>query len=140
MSGKRQFEDIQVGDRATASRTIADADICTFADLLGDYNPIHVDEEFAKRTRWQGRIAHGMLVAGLVTQTLSELGGEGAVHVRQEVAFRAPVRIGDTVTVVSEITQKLDEKRRLLVTSTWTNQDGIVVISGQGELSLPPDH
>lgn len=136
-SARRRFEDIQVGDRATVSKTVAATDIDTFAGLTGDFNPIHVDEEFAKRTRWQGRIAHGMLVAGLVTQTLSGLGGEGAVHVSQEVVFRAPVRIGDTVTVVSEITDKLDEKRRLLVASTWTNQDGVTVITGQGELSLP---
>jgi 3-hydroxybutyryl-CoA dehydratase len=136
-SRTREYEDIQVGERATASRTISEADVNTFAALSGDYNPIHVDEEFAKRTRWQGRIAHGMLVAGLVTQSLSELGGEGAVHVSQEVSFVAPVRIGDTVTVTSEVTGKIEEKRRLLVASTWTNQDGTVVIEGKGELLLP---
>ncbi len=98
-----------------------------------------MDEEYAKRTRWEGRIAHGMLVAGLVTQTLSELGGEGAVHTSQEVSFRAPVRIGDTVTVTSEVTGKVDEKRRVLITNTWTNQDGVTVIEGKGELLLPRD-
>lgn len=139
MQGRRLYEDIQVGERASASRTIAAADVDGFAALTGDFNPIHVDEEFAKRTRWQGRIAHGMLVAGLVTQTLSELGGEGAIHVRQEVVFRSPVRIGDAVTVTSEITGKVEGKRRLLVVSTWSNQDGVTVITGQGELSLPPD-
>jgi acyl dehydratase len=81
-----------------------------------------------------------MLVAGLVTQTLSELGGEGAVHTSQEVSFCAPVRIGDTVTVTSEVTDKLADKRRLLVASTWTNQDGETVISGHGELLLPRDN
>jgi 3-hydroxybutyryl-CoA dehydratase len=98
-----------------------------------------VDEEFAKRTRWGSRIAHGMLVAGLVTQTLSELGGGGAVHTSQEVSFRSPVYIGDTVTVTSEVTGKIEEKRRLLVATTWTNQDGVVVITGSGELLLPRD-
>jgi 3-hydroxybutyryl-CoA dehydratase len=136
---KRRYEDIKVGERATASKTITEADISTFAALSGDLNPIHVDEEYAKRTRWQGRIAHGMLVAGLVTQTLSAIGGEGAVHVSQEVSFAAPVRIGDTVTVVSEVTGKIEEKRRLLVGSTWTNQDGTIVIAGRGELLLPRD-
>jgi 3-hydroxybutyryl-CoA dehydratase len=137
LSGKRDYEDIQVGDRASASRTITEADVNTFAELTGDYNPIHVDEEFAQRTRWGGRIAHGMLVAGLVTQTLSEIGGEGAVHTSQEVSFRAPVRIGDIVTVTSEVVGKVDDKRRLLVASTWTNQDGVVVVTGKGELLLP---
>lgn len=133
----RAYEDIKIGDRASASRTITEADINAFAELSGDYNPIHVDEEFAQRTRWRGRIAHGMLVAGLVTQTLSELGGEGAVHVGQEVSFRAPVRIGDTVTVTSAVTGKTEEKRRLLIASTWVNQDGETVITGTGELLLP---
>ena len=139
MPGKRDYEDIQVGERASASRTVTEDDINAFAGLSGDYNPIHVDEEFAKRTRWGGRIAHGMLVAGLVTQTLSELGGEGAVHTSQEVSFLVPVHIGDTVTVTSEVTGKVDEKRRLLIATSWTNQDGVVVITGRGELLLPRD-
>jgi 3-hydroxybutyryl-CoA dehydratase len=133
----RDYEDIRVGEKATASRTITEADINAFAELSGDYNPIHVDEEFAQRTRWGGRIAHGMLVAGLVTQTLSELGGEGAVHTSQEVSFRAPVRIGDIVTVTSEVTGKVPEKRRLLIDNTWVKQDGETVITGKGELLLP---
>jgi 3-hydroxybutyryl-CoA dehydratase len=137
VAGKREYEHIQVGERASASRTVTEADVNTFAELTGDYNPIHVDEEFAQRTRWGGRIAHGMLVAGLVTQTLSALGGEGAVHTSQEVSFRAPVRIGDTVTVTSEVAGKVEEKRRLLIDSTWTNQDGVTVITGKGELLLP---
>jgi 3-hydroxybutyryl-CoA dehydratase len=137
MPGKREYEEIQVGERASASRTITEADVNTFAELSGDYNPIHVHEEFAQRTRWGGRIAHGMLVAGLVTQTLSELGGDGAVHTTQEVAFRAPVRIGDTVTVTSEVTGKVQEKRRLLVASTWINQNGETVVTGKGELLVP---
>lgn len=137
MSGKREFESIKVGDKAAATQTISEADINAFAELSGDYNPIHVDGEFARASRWGSRIAHGMLVAGLVTQTLSELGGEGAVHVSQKVSFRAPVRIGDTVTVTSEVTGKTDEKRRLSVASEWVNQDGEIVILGEGELLLP---
>jgi 3-hydroxybutyryl-CoA dehydratase len=134
---RREYEDVKVGERASASRTITEDDVNQFAAISGDYNPIHVDEEFAKRTRWGGRIAHGMLVAGLVTQTLSELGGGGAVHTSQEVSFRAPVHIGDTVTVTSEVTGKIEEKRRLLIATTWTNQDGVVVTKGSGELMLP---
>ena len=137
MSTRREYGDIKMGERASASRTITASDIDAFAALTGDYNPIHVDEEFARQSRWEGRIAHGMLVAGLVTQTLSELGGEGAVHVSQDLSFRAPVRIGETVTATSEVTGKIEEKRRLLVTSTWTNQDGVTVIEGRGELLIP---
>jgi len=137
LSSKREYDKILIGERASASRTITAADVDSFAALTGDYNPIHVDEEFAQRTRWKGRIAHGMLVAGLVTQTLSEIGGEGAVHVLQDVEFRAPVRIGDTVTVTSEVSGKVDEKRRLSIVSVWRNQDGKTVIEGRGELLIP---
>ena len=137
MGGKREYDDIEVGQRASAERTITEADVSTFAQLTGDFNPIHVDEEFARRSRWEGRIVHGMLVAGLVTQTLSELGGEGAVHVSQEVSFVAPVRPGDTVTVVSEVVAKIEERRRLLIDSVWSNQDGVTVVTGTGELLLP---
>lgn len=137
MGATRAYEDILVGDRASASRTITASDVDAFAALTGDYNPIHVDEEFAQQSRWGERIAHGMLVAGLVTQTLSEIGGEGAVHVSEQVWFKAPVRIGDTVTVTSEVTKKIEEKRRLSMASVWANQDGVTVIEGRGELLIP---
>ena len=126
-----------MGDRSSFSKTITEADVFAFCGITGDFNPIHVDEAFAKQTRWQGRIAHGMLVASMVTPTLSALLGDGAVHVSQEVSFVAPVRIGDSVTVVSEITEKKEEKRRAIVSTVWTNQDGTTVITGSAELLLP---
>lgn len=139
MHTKRRFEDIEIGESSTFRKTVGEADIFAFCGITGDFNPIHVDEEFAKHTRWQGRIAHGMLVASMVTQTLSSLLGEGAVHVSQEVCFLAPVHIGDSVTVVSEVTEKIDEKRRVVVASVWTNQDGTTVITGKGEVLVPRD-
>ena len=91
------------------------------------------------RSRPAGRadIAHGLLVASLVTQTLSSLLGEGAVHVSQEVSFLAPVKIGDSITVVSEVIEKIEDKRRVIVSTVWTNQDGTTVISGRGEVLFP---
>jgi 3-hydroxybutyryl-CoA dehydratase len=136
MAGTKDYDDIRVGDRGIFSKTITEADIFAFCGLAGDFNPIHVDEVYARGTRWQGRIAHGMLVAGLITRTLSAIGGDGAVHTSQEVSFLAPVHIGDTVTVVSEVVEKVDDKRRLLIDTTWTNQDGATVITGRGELLL----
>ncbi len=136
---KRRFEDIEVGDTSTFRKTVSEADIFAFCGMTGDFNPIHVDEAFAKQTRWQGRIAHGMLVASMVTQTLSSLLGEGAVHVSQEVCFKAPVHIGDSITVVSEVTDKVADKRRVVVKTVWTNQDGTTVISGSGEVLVPRD-
>ncbi len=137
MHNRRRYEDIETGDRSTFSKTIGEADIFAFCGITGDFNPVHVDEVFAKETRWEGRIAHGMLVAAMVTQTLSAILGDGSIHVSQEVSFEAPVRIGDTITVVSEVIEKLEEKRRVIVSSVWTNQDGTTVITGRGELLLP---
>jgi len=78
-----------------------------------------------------------MLTASMVTQTLSAILGDGSIHVSQEVSFEAPVRIGDTITVLSEVIEKLEDKRRVIVRSVWTNQDGTTVITGRGELLLP---
>jgi len=137
--GKRRYEDIQVGEKSVFRKTVGEADIFAFCGITGDFNPIHVDEEYAKQTRWQGRIAHGLLVASMVTQTLSSLLGEGAVHVSQEVAFVAPVHIGDSITVVSEVVEKIDDKRRVVVSTVWANQDGMTVITGKGEVLIPRD-
>jgi 3-hydroxybutyryl-CoA dehydratase len=137
LQNKKRYEDVEIGDRSSFSKTITEADIFAFCGITGDFNPVHVDEAFAKDSRWEGRIAHGMLVASLVTQTLSAILGDGCIHVSQEVSFEAPVRVGDTVTVVSEIIEKREEKRRVFVGSEWTNQEGTTVITGKGELLLP---
>ena len=134
---KRNYEDIKTGEKKSFSKTITEADIFGFCGVSGDFNPLHIDEQFASQTRFKGRIAHGMLVAGMVGQTLTALSGMGGVHVSQQVAFKAPVKIGDTITLVSEITEKIEEKRRLIITSTWTNQDGTVVVTGKAEILLP---
>ena len=139
MQNKKRYEDVKTGDRSAFSKTISEADVFAFCGITGDFNPVHVDEVFAKQSRWEGRIAHGMLVAAMVTQTLSALMGDGAIHVSEEVCFEAPVRIGDTITVVSEVIEKREEKRRVIVSSLWTNQDGTTVITGKGELLLPRD-
>jgi 3-hydroxybutyryl-CoA dehydratase len=134
---KREYDDIQIGEKTTFTKTITEADIFAFTGISGDFNPLHVDAEFGKNSRFQGRIAHGMLVAGLVGQTLTALVGLGSVHVSESVAFKAPVKIGDTITVESILTEKIEEKRRLIIASTWTNQDGTVVITGKAEILLP---
>jgi 3-hydroxybutyryl-CoA dehydratase len=134
---KRNYEDIKTGEKQSFSKTVTEADIFAFCGISGDFNPMHVDEVFASQSRFKGRIAHGMLVAGLVDQTLTAIMGQGGIHVSQQVFFKAPVKIGDTVTVVSEITEKIEDKRRIMITSTWTNQEGTVVITGKSECFLP---
>jgi 3-hydroxybutyryl-CoA dehydratase len=134
---KRIYEDIKLGEKMSFSKTITEADIFAFCGITGDFNPLHVDEAFSKQSRFQGRIAHGMLVAALVNQTLTAMMGQGGVHVTQQVAFKAPVKIGDTITVVTEVTEKLEEKRRVVFASIWTNQDGVIVVTGKSEGLLP---
>ena len=134
---KREFEDIQIGEKATFSKTVTEADILAFCAICGDFNPLHVDEEFAKKSMFKGRIAHGMLVASLIDQTLTAIAGLGGVHISQSVVFKAPVRIGDTITVVSELAEKREDKRRVIINSTLTNQNGEVVITGRAEGMLP---
>jgi 3-hydroxybutyryl-CoA dehydratase len=68
---------------------------------------------------------------------LTEIVGQGGIHVSEQVFFKAPVKLGDTITVLSEITEKIEEKRRIIITSTWTNQDGIIVMTGKAECLLP---
>jgi 3-hydroxybutyryl-CoA dehydratase len=127
-----------VGTSAEASHTITEADVLQFADLSGDHNPFHVDEAFAARTRFGGRIAHGLLVAGLLSGVLGmQLPGPGAVYVSQTLEFLQPVHIGDTITVRVEVAELVPERKRIRVATTWRNQHGQQVLRGEAWLTLP---
>jgi len=134
---KKRFEDIQIGERAAFGKTITEADVFAFAGINGDFNPIHVNAEFAKGSMFGRRVAHGMLTAGLVGQTLTNIGGLGTIHLSEAVKFLAPVFIGDTVTVVSEVAGKDPAKNRLTVKSTITNQEGKTVLEGEALIMIP---
>ena len=134
---KKRFEDIQVGQQATFGKTITEADVFAFAGITGDFNPIHVNAEFAKTSMFGKRVAHGMLTASLVNQTLTNLGGLGTIHLSETVKFMAPVFIGDTVTVVSEVVGKDVTKNRMTVKSTITNQEGKTVLEGEALIMMP---
>ena len=134
---KKRFEDIQVGDKATFSKTMTESDIFAFSAITGDFNPIHVNVEFAKESIFKQRVVHGMLTAGLVNQTLTHIGGAGNIHLSQFVKFRAPVYIGDTVTVISEVVSKDAAKNRVTVKSAVTNQAGKTVLEGEALIMIP---
>lgn len=114
------------------TRTITETDIILFAGLTGDNYPVHIDEEYARHTRFGGRIAHGMLVGSFVS-TLNGwlLGIGGGISLKQTLEFRKPVRPGDTISAVAEITELIPEKRQLRVKHTLTNQKGEIVITGE---------
>jgi 3-hydroxybutyryl-CoA dehydratase len=129
------YECIKVGDEASLARTITEAHIVNYAGITGDMNPLHVDAEYAAHSLFKERIAHGMLVAGLISAVLgTQLPGPNSIYLGQELKFVAPVMIGDTVTVVVTVTEKRDEKRIIKLRTTAYNQRGETVIEGTAVL------
>ena len=126
------FAEIKVGDKASMAKTVTEYDVYTFAGITGDFNPVHIDAEFAKTTMFQGRIAHGMLSAGFISAVLgTALPGKNTIYLGQELQFKAPVKIGDTVTATVEVLEKIEGKTRLILRTTVTNQDGVLATDGK---------
>ncbi len=139
MSGVKAFEDFALGDSATFSKTMTEADILLFAAVSGDTYELHLDEEYAKTTRFGRRVAHGMLTASLLsTVNALLLARPGGLYVEQAVRFRRPVFIGDTLTARAQIVEILPAKRRLRCVTTVVNQHGKVVIDGESLLQKDP--
>ena len=131
-----RFEDITVGQRAEYSKTITDADVMMFAEVTGDFNPVHTDEEAAAKTRFGGRIAHGMLSAGLISAAIAgKLPGPGSIYLGQTLKFTAPVRLDDTVTTTLEVIELLS-KNRVRLSTTCRNQKGETVVEGEATVMV----
>jgi 3-hydroxybutyryl-CoA dehydratase len=137
MTGKT-MDEIKVGDTAEFSKTVSEADVYIYAGVTGDFNPAHVNETYARGTFFKTRIAHGMLTGGFISAVLgTQLPGPGTIYIRQELNFKAPVRIGDTITAKIEVVEKNVEKNRLRMKTTCTSQEGIVVVDGEAVV-MPP--
>ena len=107
------FEDLSVGMIEMLTKTVASSDVIGFAQLTGDRNPIHLSEHFAAKTPFGRRIAHGLYTASLISAVLgTRLPGPGAIYISQTLNFRAPVKIGDTVTVTVTVAELMPEKSR----------------------------
>ncbi|HWP52908.1 MAG TPA: MaoC family dehydratase [Pyrinomonadaceae bacterium] len=120
------------GDTASLSRTIGDDDIRAFANATGDHNPLHLDKEFAKQTRFGKRIAHGMLSASLISAVIAnDLPGLGSIYLGQTLQFVAPVFLGDTVTARVTVTSIREDKPIIKLETVCTNQRDEVVIRGE---------
>jgi 3-hydroxybutyryl-CoA dehydratase len=131
------FDEIEVGQKASFSKTVTETDIVLFAGVTGDLNPVHINEAWAATSFFKGRIAHGMLSAGFISSILgTQLPGPGTIYLKQTLEFTAPVRIGDTITAEVEVVEKM-EKNRLRLRTTCTNQDGKEVTRGEA-LVMPP--
>jgi 3-hydroxybutyryl-CoA dehydratase len=131
---------VEVGARASRTKTITDADIRAFAAASGDTNSIHLDEEYAKTTRFGRRIAHGMLTASLISAVLgNDLPGSGTIYLSQTLAFKAPVYLGDTITATVEVTAFRSDKRITTLRTTCTNQEGTLVLEGEAVVIAPEE-
>jgi 3-hydroxybutyryl-CoA dehydratase len=137
MIGKT-IEEIKIGDKATFQKTISETDVYLFAGITGDLNPAHINEVEASQTMFKGRIAHGMLVSGLISTVLGMyLPGPGTIYLGQELKFLAPVKIGDTIKAEAEVIEMISEKNRIKLKTCCYNQDGKIVIEGTA-LVMPP--
>jgi 3-hydroxybutyryl-CoA dehydratase len=137
MKGKT-IKEIKIGDKASFQKTISESDVYLYAGITGDINPAHIDEETSKNTMFKGRIAHGMLTAGLVSAVLGvHLPGPGTIYLAQELKFTAPVRFGDTIKAEGEVIEINEEKNRIVMRTTCTNQNNVVVLDGKATC-MPP--
>ena len=131
------IEDLKVGMSAVFGKTVSEADIVAFAGVSGDTNPIHLHDGFAKSTRFGARIAHGMLGGGFISTVIgTKLPGPGSLYVSQTLNFRAPVKIGDTVTARVEIVE-IDAQRRRVRLRTECRCADAVVIDGEAVVMAP---
>ena len=137
MSNGLYLEDLDVGMSATYAKTVSEADIVLFAGISGDSNPVHVDDDYARDTMFKGRIAHGMLTASFISAVLgTRLPGPGCIYLSQNLRFKAPVRIGDTVRAVVEVTG-IDRDRARITVSTRCTVGDRTVIDGEAVLMVP---
>jgi len=131
------LEDLSVGMSASYARTVTEADLVLFAGISGDHNPIHMDERYAAKTHFGGRIVHGMLSASfLSTAIASKLPGPGTIYLKQNLTFRAPVRIGDTVEAQVTVMDIIRERARVVL-KTVCQVDETVVIDGDALVMVP---
>ena len=137
MRGKT-VDQLRAGDTAEFAKTISEADVYLFAGVTGDLNPAHINEEYARKTFFKTRIAHGMLLAGFISTVIgNKLPGPGTIYVKQELDFLAPAHMGDTITARVEIKEIVTEKNRAILRTTCVNQDGTTVLDGEALVSPP---
>jgi 3-hydroxybutyryl-CoA dehydratase len=133
----KKITDFKVGDKEFFSKTVTESDIYLYAGVTGDLAPHHVDAEYAKGTKFKERIAHGLLIAGMMSTALTKLCAPGAVTLSHELQFLAPVYIGDTISVEVEVTHIDLENRTLKIRTIVRNQRGEMVLDGTTVQKFP---
>lgn len=130
----------KIGQSKSCSKTFTETDFVLFAGLSGDFNPIHINEEFAKKTRFKNRIAHGLLTSSLLSQLLGmHLPGEGSVYLDQTIRFMAPVFIGDTITATGTVKEFIEQKNILKLKTECHNQHNELVLTGTASMMVPEE-
>lgn len=127
----RKWEDMQVGDSASFTKTMTETDVVLWVGLTGDMNPIHIDQEYSKTTRFGKVLVPGVLVLGLVSNVITQV-TFGHVYANQSIKFLKPVYIGDTVTATGTIIEKIEAKNMVKIETKCVNQDGALVMIGEG--------
>jgi len=129
---------LEIGITAQRTQVITDEAIRAFAQASGDTNPVHLDDAYAATTPFGRRIAHGMLSAGIISAVLgNDLPGPGTIYLGQELKFKAPVYVGDTLTATVELVKFREDKRIATFRTTCTNQNGVVVVEGEAVVIAP---
>lgn len=128
----KHWEDIHVGDVETFAKTITQTDVTLWVGLAGDLNPVHINEQYAATTRFNGVIVPGLLVAGFISTVMTQL-TFGSVYSGQSLKFLKPVHVGDTITAVGTVVEKREDKHRVVVRTECFNQRGELVITGEGQ-------
>ena len=136
----KSYHQIQIGEEASFTKTITETDVYLFAGISGDFNPMHVNEAFAKKTPFGTRIAHGALPQSLIAPVLGmKLPGLGTIAVEISCRFKAPVFFGDTITATARVEEKIEEKQWVRMALSWTNQHGKTVAMGEAVVMPPPE-
>ncbi|NLG85815.1 MAG: MaoC family dehydratase [Firmicutes bacterium] len=134
----RSYDSIKVGEKASFTKTVTETDIIQFAGISGDFNPVHINKEFAKNSMFKERIAHGILTASFISAVAgTQLPGPNSIYLKQVLNFTAPVKIGDTITATVEVISKRDDKHLITLDTTCTNQRGEKVITGEALVKKP---
>jgi 3-hydroxybutyryl-CoA dehydratase len=132
MQKELTYEEIEVGDTSSFTKTVAECDVYQFAGITGDFNPMHVNADFAKKTFFQDRIVHGMLTGSFISTVLGmKLPGPNTIYLSQTLKFVAPVKIGETIKAEVEVIEKIDKKSQIRLRTTVSKLDGTKVIEGE---------
>lgn len=131
---------LAVGDTATRTLTITDEAIRAFADIVGDHNPVHLDDDYASQTPFGKRVAHGILCGSVISAALAnDLPGPGTIYLGQEFKFKKPVFVGDTLTATVTVKTYRADRRIATLETQVRNQDGVLVIDGNATVIAPAD-